>query len=64
MLKEYGFAAGLLHGILTGMDDQRTLEFAVAAAAIKHTIPGDVCDTSLDEIEALLASGGAGRVVR
>lgn len=58
------FTAGLLHGLLTGMDDQRTLEFAVAAAAIKHTIPGDVCDASLDEIEALLTSGGAGRVVR
>jgi len=58
------FAAGFLHGILTGMDYQKMLEFATAAAAIKHTIPGDVCDATVAEVENLISSKGTGRVVR
>lgn len=41
------FAAGFLHGILTHMEPDRALEFALAAAAIKHTIPGDLNIDSL-----------------
>lgn len=35
------FAAGLLYGRHTGCDDQRALELALAAAAFKHSAPGD-----------------------
>lgn len=33
------FAAGVLHGILAEMGNEKALEFGLAAAAIKHTIP-------------------------
>ncbi len=36
------FAAGLLHGLLTGMHEPATLDFAIAAACLKHAVPGDV----------------------
>lgn len=36
------FAAGMLHGLMRGMDDRAMLDFAVAAACLKHSVPGDV----------------------
>jgi 2-dehydro-3-deoxygluconokinase len=36
------FAAGVLHGLARAWDDARTLEFALAAACLKHSIAGDV----------------------
>jgi 2-dehydro-3-deoxygluconokinase len=36
------FAAGLLHGLTTGMHEPAMLDFAVAAACLKHSVPGDV----------------------
>lgn len=35
------FAAGLIHGFVSGRDLEATLKFAVAASALKQTIPGD-----------------------
>ena len=57
------FAAGFLHGILSGYSIEYSLEFAIAAA-IKHTIPGDINYTTLEEVESLVKSDGAGRVQR
>ncbi len=56
--------AGAIHGWLTGMEPQRLIDFAVAAAALKHTIPGDFNLATLDEIEALLEGQNAARVRR
>jgi 2-dehydro-3-deoxygluconokinase len=36
------FAAGLLHGLVTSMHEPAMLDFAVAAACLKHSVPGDV----------------------
>lgn len=36
------FAAGLLHGLFRNMTDDAALDFAIAAACLKHSIPGDV----------------------
>lgn len=58
------FVAGCLFGVRAGWTWQRTLEFAVAAAALKHSIPGDVALISREEIEALMAGDAIGRVVR
>ena len=58
------FAAGFLHGILEKMAPSEALEFALAAAAIKHTIPGDLNIISVSEVKALMDSDGAGRVIR
>jgi 2-dehydro-3-deoxygluconokinase len=51
------FAAGLIHGLLDG-DLQRGLDFAVAASALKHTIPGDFDWITREEVEGLLKGPG------
>ena len=48
------FAAGTLHGALSGFDPQRAVEFAAAAACLKHSLAGDFSVASAAEIEALL----------
>jgi len=58
------FAAGLIHGLITGADRQRAIELAVAASALKHSISGDFNLVSLAEVEALVAGDGSGRVQR
>ncbi|MBC6983428.1 PfkB family carbohydrate kinase [Caulobacter sp. 17J80-11] len=52
------FAAGLMHGLLSGMDDRAALDFAVAAGCLKHAVPGDFNLVGAAEVEALLAGGG------
>ncbi|WP_291201335.1 sugar kinase [Hyphomonas sp.] len=51
------FAAGALHGLITGRDQQYTIDFAVAAGALKHSIPGDFNRVSVAEVEAAMAGG-------
>lgn len=58
------FSAGLIHGLLTYEDKQTAIEFAVAASALKHTIPGDFNQVSVDEVVNLMKGDGSGRVVR
>ena len=58
------FAAGLIYGMLSGLASQETLEFAVAASCLKHSIPGDFSRVSAAEVNALLNEGGSGRVQR
>lgn len=57
------FCGGLIHGLLT-MNPQSALEFAVAAAALKHTIPGDFNVVGVAEVEALVGGDASGRVQR
>jgi 2-dehydro-3-deoxygluconokinase len=52
------FAAGILHGCITKMEDQAALDFALAAACLKHSIPGDVNRVSVAQVEELLAGRG------
>jgi len=52
------FAAGLIHGLRRGLADQRTVEFALAAAALKHSIPGDFNLATVADVESLLSDGG------
>lgn len=58
------FSGGLIHGMLTYKDQAKALEFAVAASALKHTIPGDFNLVSLDEVESLAGGNANGRVQR
>ncbi len=59
------FAGGVIHGLLTYPDDQgAALEFAVAASALKHTIPGDFNLVSADEVATLAGGDASGRVQR
>lgn len=53
------FAAGLLHGMWQkNMDDAAALDFAVAAACLKHSVPGDVNLMGEAEIRAFLSDHG------
>jgi 2-dehydro-3-deoxygluconokinase len=56
--------AGCLYGMLAGWPEQRWLDFALAAQALKHTIPGDINLVSREEIEALVAGASPLRVQR
>jgi 2-dehydro-3-deoxygluconokinase len=58
------FAAGLIYGLLAGRTPDDTLRFAVAASAIKHTIPGDFNRCTVDEVDRLAGGDGSGRVQR
>jgi 2-dehydro-3-deoxygluconokinase len=58
------FAAGLIYGLATGMGEDEALNFAVAASALKHTIPGDLNLVTLAEVRHLLAGDATGRVQR
>ena len=58
------FAAGLIYGLLQYGDEGRALEFAVAASALKHSIPGDFNLANLGDIELLASGEGSGRVSR
>jgi 2-dehydro-3-deoxygluconokinase len=58
------FAAGLIHGFITGRPHDAALRFAVAASALKQTIPGDFNRVSVAEVDALAGGDASGRVQR
>nr|MCR5547180.1 sugar kinase [Bacteroidales bacterium] len=59
------FMGGLIYGLLTYTgDDQKALNFAVAASCLKHTIFGDYNQVTVAEVEKLMAGDGSGRVSR
>ncbi|MCD8177504.1 MAG: sugar kinase [Tannerellaceae bacterium] len=59
------FMGGLIYGLLTyTTDNQKALEFAVAASCLKHTIYGDYNQVTVDEVEKLMTGDGSGRVSR
>ncbi|MCU0429021.1 MAG: sugar kinase [Cytophagaceae bacterium] len=59
------FMAGFLHGILRFPDQpQRILDWALASAAYKHSMEGDVCIATLEEIERSMQTGKSVRIIR
>lgn len=58
------FSAGLIYSILNGKDSQSSLDFAVAASCLKHSIEGDFNMVSVDEVEKLVAGNATGRIQR
>jgi 2-dehydro-3-deoxygluconokinase len=58
------FAGGLIYGLLTGRDPDAALRFAVAASALKQTIPGDFNRVSVAEVDRLAKGDASGRVQR
>ncbi len=59
------FMGGLIYGLLTyHNDDQKALNFAVAASCLKHTIPGDFNLVTVEEVEKLMGGDASGRVSR
>jgi 2-dehydro-3-deoxygluconokinase len=58
------FASGFIYGLVSGMAMKDATEFAVAASALKHTIPGDLNHATLDEVKVLMEGDASGRVQR
>lgn len=58
------FMGGLIYGLREYKDDQRALDFAVAASCLKHTIYGDFNLVTVSEVENLMKGDGSGRVSR
>ena len=59
------FMGGLLYGLISYPDDdQKALNFAVAASCLKHTIYGDFNQVTVAEVENLMKGDGSGRVSR
>lgn len=58
------FGAGLIYSLLNEFDNQKAIEFAVAASCLKHSIQGDFNRVSVDEVLALAKGNGSGRVQR
>ena len=58
------FSAGLIYGINNLPNDKESLEFAVAASCLMHSIPGDLPLISVEEVKNLAKGTGSGRVQR
>ncbi|PQJ79736.1 sugar kinase [Polaribacter porphyrae] len=57
------FAAGLIYGLLH-FDDEKAIDFAASACALKHTVPGDVNTVSLENVISLMQGNTSGAIVR
>ncbi|GAA4269329.1 sugar kinase [Hyunsoonleella aestuarii] len=57
------FAAGLIYGLLH-YNDKQAMDFASAACALKHTVPGDVNTVSLDNVLNLMDGDTSGAIRR
>lgn len=58
------FASAIIYGLNAYDDPQQSLEFAVAASCLKHTISGDFNRVSVSQVEKLMSGDGSGRVQR
>ena len=59
------FMGGLIYGLRKYADDpQKALNFAAAAACLKHSITGDFNAVSVSEVETLMGGDASGRVSR
>ena len=58
------FGAGLIYSLLNGYSSQESIEFAVAASALKHSIEGDFNRVTVEEVKKLAGGDGSGRVQR
>lgn len=58
------FGGGLIYAMLSGFPAQETIEFAVAASCLKHTVEGDYNLVGVNEVKNLAGGDGSGRVQR
>lgn len=59
------FMAGIIYGLLNhNYGHQQTIDFAMAACCLKHTISGDFNLATLEEVEALAKGNSSGVVSR
>lgn len=58
------FSAGLIYGLINLGDDEEALNFAVAMSCLKHSVPGDYCLTTVEEVMQLKNGDASGRIQR
>lgn len=58
------FGGGLIYSQLNGYSARDSIEFAVAASCLKHSIEGDYNMVSVAEVKTLAGGDGSGRVQR
>lgn len=58
------FGGGLIYALLQGFPPDSSLEFAVAASCLKHTVPGDCNHVTVAEVMSLVRGDASGRVQR
>lgn len=58
------FGGGLIYAMLNGYSSQETIEFAVAASCLKHSVEGDYNMMSVSEVKNLAGGDSSGRVQR
>jgi 2-dehydro-3-deoxygluconokinase len=58
------FASGLIYGLLHYDNDLQALNFATAACALKHTVPGDVNMVSMEDVVSLMEGNTSGSIKR
>jgi 2-dehydro-3-deoxygluconokinase len=58
------FGGGLVYALATKHGPQESIDFAVAASCLKHSIEHDFNLVTVQEVEALAAGNGTGRVQR
>lgn len=59
------FMGGLIYGLRKYSNEpQKALDFATAAACLKHSLPGDFNAVSVSEVETLMGGDASGRVSR
>ncbi|HCD81871.1 MAG TPA: 2-dehydro-3-deoxygluconokinase [Ruminococcaceae bacterium] len=58
------FGGGLIYALLNNYSAQDTIEFAVAASCLKHSVEGDYNCVSVAEVQNLAGGDGSGRVQR
>ena len=58
------FGGGLIYSLVSGYEDQKAIDFAVAASCLKHSIEHDFNLVSVSEVAALAAGNASGRVQR
>ena len=52
------FAAGVFHGVLSGMSDRAGLDYGLACACLKHAQPGDASLATVADLDAFLSEDG------
>lgn len=58
------FGGALIYALSNGYEDQKAIDFAVAASCLKHTIEHDFNQVTVEEVTALMLGSGSGRVQR
>ena len=58
------FGGGLIYALLSDYDEQKAINFAVAASCLKHSLEHDFNLVSVAEVESLAGGNASGRVQR